>query len=161
MIKFVALTTLLAGSVVSLGLAASSPAGATTPSCSPTQLRPHYEGFQGTAGTFHDIWQLINVGATCQVKGHMSLRNYGSDGRPLASATTFTGTAATVILATNQHASWSFSYTDPGVLNCTPEAATNMTVFVPGASVSEPLLAGRGEKACGGRVQATPLVFGG
>jgi hypothetical protein len=160
-IKYLALTALVAGSVATLGLAGSSAAGASTPTCSSVQLQPHYERTDGTAGTFFDVWQLVNAGGTCQLDGYVTFRNFESDGRPLGSSITPTGTPSLVTLAHGQHASFAFGRQDPSITQCTPEAATNMILWVPGGQTSAPLLAGRGEKACGGQVKATPVKFGG
>jgi hypothetical protein len=79
---------LAAAAAVSLGAGigitvATVPAGATTPACAASQLRPHYDGQQGAAGTLYDLWHFVNVGATCQTIGFVGARNFGSDGRPL------------------------------------------------------------------------------
>src|ERR1035438_7381490 len=76
----VAATGIGAGALVG---ASSSSASAATPLCQASQLVPRYERFNGAAGTFGDIWQLINVGATCHTRGWVGALNFGPDGRPL------------------------------------------------------------------------------
>ena len=142
-----------------IGIAvATEPAGATTPTCYASQLRPHYDGQQGAAGTLYDLWHFVNVGGTCQTIGFVGARHFGSDGRPLPTPVHWVGTKQTVVLAHGQSAHWRFSYSNPSILNCTPEAATNMIVTPPNNTV--PVLAGRGEKSCNGVFTASPLQFG-
>lgn len=142
-----------------IGIAvASVPAGATTPTCTASQLQPHYDGQQGAAGTLADLWHFVNVGGTCQTIGFVGAQNYRSDGRPLPTTVHWVGTKGTVVLANGQSAHWRFSYTNPSILNCTPEAATNMIVTPPNNTVA--VLAGRGEKSCNGVFNASPLQFG-
>jgi hypothetical protein len=136
---------------------ASEPAGASTPVCQASQLAPHYDGMEGAAGTFYDNWHFTNVGNTCETIGFVGAENFGSDGRPLATTVTRAGTKEEVVVGHNQKVSWHFSYTDPGVLGCKPEAATNMIVTPPNNTT--PVLAGRGEKACKGAITASPLVL--
>jgi hypothetical protein len=131
-------------------------AGASTPACQASQLVPHYDGMDGAAGTFYDHWHFTNVGSTCTTIGFVGAENYGSDGRPLVTTVARAGKKAEVLVGHNQKVSWYFSYTDPGVLGCTPEAAANMIVTPPNNTT--PVLAGRGEKACNGAVTASPLV---
>jgi hypothetical protein len=64
-----------------------------------------------------------------------------------------------VTLRHGQHASWVFSYTNPGILGCQPEKAVAMIITPPDNTV--PDLVGRGEPACHGRVNATPVRLGG
>ncbi len=154
LIVAVALTS---GIGVATAAVASEPAGASTPVCQASQLVPHYDGMEGAAGTFYDNWHFTNVGSTCETIGFVGAQNYGSDGRPLATTVTRAGTKAEVFVAHNHKLSWHFSYTDPGVANCTPEAATNMIVTPPNNTT--PVLAGRGEKACNGAITASPLVL--
>jgi hypothetical protein len=52
-----------------------------------------------------------------------------------------------------------FSYTNPGILGCQPEKAVAMIVTPPDNTV--PDLVRRGEPACHGQVNATPVRFGG
>ena len=144
-----------AGSVAAV--AAISPAGASVPACQAAQLQPHYDGPDGAAGTLYDLWHFTNLGRTCQTIGYVGAENFGSDGRPLTTTVTRTGTKATVVVAHNQKMSWHFGYTDPGITGCTPEAATNMIVTPP--NNTSPVLAGRGERACDGAITASPLVL--
>jgi hypothetical protein len=159
-------TRLLAGAAVlatvigaAAAVATTLPASAATPACRASQLRPHYDGSDGTAGGFHDLWHFTNVGATCHTIGFVGAQNFGADGRPLPTTVTRLGSKHTITLRHGQKASWNFSYTDPGVLGCTPEAATNMIVTPPNNTV--PVLAGQGEPACHGAFTATALVFAG
>ena len=154
---------LAAVAAVSLGagigiIVATEPAGATTPTCYARQLQPHYDGQQGAAGTLVDLWHFVNVGGTCQTIGFVGAHNFGSNGLPLPTTVNWVGTTQTVVLAHGQSAHWRFSYTNPSILNCTPEAATNMIVTPPNNTV--PVLAGRGEKSCNGVFTASPLEFG-
>ena len=75
----------------------------------------------------------------------------------VSAAVAWAGTKAEVVVAHDQSVSWSFRYADPGVLGCTPEAATNMIVTPPNNTI--PVITGRGEKACHGAITATPLVL--
>jgi uncharacterized protein DUF4232 len=136
---------------------ASEPAGASTPVCSASQLVPHYDGVDGTAGTLYDNWHFTNVGGSCQTIGYVGAQNFGADGRPLVTTVTRVGVKAAIVVGHDQKAGWSFSYTDPGVLGCSAEAATNMIVTPPNNTL--PVLAGRGEKACNGAIKASPLVL--
>jgi hypothetical protein len=135
-----------------------APASATTPACRAAQLRPHYDGQQGAAGTLYDLWHVTNLGTSCQVKGWVHAQNFRHDGRPLRTVVHRQGTAATVVLGHGQSAHWRFSFTNPSILNCTAEPAVNMIVTMPGDT--HPLLAGRGERSCHGSVDASPLQFG-
>jgi len=139
----------------------ASSAAASIPLCQASQLAPRYERFEGTAGTFYDYWQLIDVGGTCHTQGWVGGLNFGPDGRPLPTTLHRTGGPShPIVLAHGQHVSWSFGYTDPGVINCKPENAVSM-ILTPPDNFS-PVLARRGEPACNGDVKyETPLVLGG
>ena len=154
---------LAAAAAVSLGAGigitvATGQAAATTPTCIASQLQPHYDGQQGAAGTTYDLWHFVNVGGTCQTIGFVGAHNYGSDGRPLPTTVNWVGTKHTVVVGHGQSAHWRFSFVQPSILNCTPEAATNMIVTPPNNTV--PVLASRGEKSCNGVFTASPLEFG-
>jgi hypothetical protein len=155
----VAATGIGAGALVG---ASSSSASAATPLCQASQLVPRYERFNGAAGTFGDIWQLINVGATCHTRGWVGALNFGPDGRPLPTTLHRTaGPSHTIVLAHGQHASWEFRYTAPGLINnCKPENAVSMIITPPDNFL--PVLAQKGERACNGYLKyESPLVFGG
>jgi hypothetical protein len=159
---------LLAGALASAAAVATgvavlgAPASATIPNCSSTGLQVHYEFANGTAGTVYDVWQLTNISsATCHLQGYVTFRNFAPDGRPYGSSIVQQGTPSLVTLAHGQHASFAFGVQDPSITGCTPENAVNMILFIPNVGVTAPILAGRGEKACGGQVKATPLQFGG
>ena len=142
-------------------LVGAGSASAATPLCQASQLVPRYERFEGAAGTFYDRWQLINVGGRCHTRGWVGALNFGPDGRPLPTTLHRTaGPSHTVVLAYGQHASWTFGYTDPGVINCRPENAVSMIITPPDNLL--PVLAHRGERACNGTLKyESPLVFGG
>lgn len=152
-----AAAALMLGAGIGVAVAAG-PAGATTPTCTAAQLRPHFDGQQGAAGTLYDLWHFTNVGASCQTIGFVGGLNFGADGRPLPTTVHWVGTKHTVVLAHGQSAHWRFSYVQPSILNCVPEAATNMIVTPP--NNTSPVLAGRGERSCHGVVNASPLEFG-
>lgn len=160
MIKIVVCGVLVAGTAVAGLTAASASLPPSPPACAAVNLRPAYGGFQGAAGTFQDLWRLRNVGHTnCRLKGYPTVNNYRADGRPLFTSVSHLGAPRTILLAPNQHASFALRYTDPGVLNCTPEPAAMLTIQTPGAA--RPVITQRGEKACGGKLQETPLIHGG
>jgi Protein of unknown function (DUF4232) len=138
----------------------AAPAQATTPLCRSSQLVVTLERSEGAAGTHYDTWRMTNVGKTCRTQGWVGAQNYGADGRPLAtSVLRVNGPASRVILRNGQHASWVFSYTNPGILGCRPEKAVAMTVTPPDNTT--PDLVRPGEPACHGTVNATPVRFGG
>jgi hypothetical protein len=141
--------------------AATATAAATAPLCQASQMTPRFERTLGAAGTFYDYWQLTNVGGSCQTQGWVGGLNFGPDGRPLPTTLHRTnGPSHPLVVAHGQHVSWYFGYTDPGVLNCTPENAVAM-ILTPPDNFS-PVLAGRGERACNGDLKAeSPLVLGG
>jgi uncharacterized protein DUF4232 len=154
---------LAAAAAVSIGVGisvavAATPVGATTPTCRASQLRPHFDGQTGAAGTTYDLWHFVNVGSTCQTIGFVGALNFGSDGRPLPTTVHWVGTKHTVVLGHGQSAHWRFSFLQPSILNCAPEAATNMIVTPP--NNTSPVLAGRGEKSCHGVFNTSPLEFG-
>jgi hypothetical protein len=160
------LTLIVAAGIAATGIGAGALVGAgsasaATPLCQASQLVPHFERFDGAAGTFGDVWQLINVGATCHTQGWVGALNFGPDGRPLPTTLHRTaGPSHPVVLAHGQHASWEFAYTDPGVINCKPENAVSMIIYPPGNLL--PVLAAKGERACNGNLKyESPLVFGG
>ena len=142
---------------VTVGVVAS-PAGATTPTCKASQLRPVYDGSQGAAGTTYHLWHFVNFGNTCQTIGFVGAQNFGSDGRQLPTTVHRVGTQHTVVLSHGQSAHWRFWFVQPSILNCVPEAATNMILTPPNNTT--PVLAGRGEKSCHGGFNGSPLQFG-
>ena len=156
---------LAAAAVVGISAAvagAPTSAGALTPApkpaCRASQLRPHFDGQQGAAGTLFDRWHVTNVGATCQTIGFAGALNFGADGRPLPTTVHRIGLKHTVVLAHNKSAHWWFYFTNPGILACTPQAAVNMIITAPGNT--SPLLAGRGERSCRGVFNASALEPG-
>lgn len=154
-------TLLATGTLIAGTFVAAPPVSAATPLCQAAQLVPRYERSEGAAGTFYDTWQLINVGHACHTRGWVGALNFGSDGRPLPTVLhRAAGPSHTIVLAHGQHASWSFGYTDPGIINCTPENAVAMIITPP--DNASPVLVHRGERACNGNIKyASPLVFGG
>src|SRR5262249_26789600 len=68
------------------------------------------------------------------------------------------GTKHTVVVGHGQSAHWRFSFLQPSILNCTPQAATNMIVTPPNNTL--PVLAGRGEKSCNSVFSTSPPEFG-
>jgi hypothetical protein len=138
--------------------AVAAPAGATTPTCRSTQLRPHFDGQTGAAGTTYDLWHFTNIASTCQTIGFVGAQNFASDGRPAPTTVHWIGAKHTVVLGHGQSAHWRFSYVQPSILNCAPEAATNMIVTPPNNVA--PILVGRGEKSCHGVFNASALEFG-
>jgi Protein of unknown function (DUF4232) len=140
--------------------AAPESAGALTPTptCQGSQLKPHFDGQQGAAGTLYDLWHVSNVGATCHTIGFVGALNFGADGRPLPTTVDWIGAKHTVVLGHNQSAHWRFYFTNPGILGCAPEAAVNMIVTPPNTTF--PVLAGRGERSCHGVFNASALGFG-
>lgn len=158
--KLIAAASLLA--VVGAGIGTSTAqAHSVTPLCQASQLVPHFEGSEGAAGTFYDTWQLINVGGRCHTQGWVGASNFGPDGRPLpTSLHRVRAPSHAVVLAHGQHASWTFGYPDPAVINCKPEKVVSM-IITPPDNVS-PVLAHRGVPACNGKITyESPLVFGG
>jgi hypothetical protein len=129
-----------------------------TPTCQASQLRPHFNGQQGAAGTHFDLWRITNVGATCQTIGFVGALNFGADGRPLPTTVNWIGAKHTVVLGHNKSAHWRFYFTNPQILGCVPEAAANMIVTPPGNT--SPVLAGRGERSCHGVFKASALELG-
>ena len=152
----IAVTGIGAGALVGAGSASGA-----TPLCQASQLVPSFERSEGAAGTFYDTWQLINVGGRCHTRGWVGALNFGPDGRPLPTSLHRTaGPSHTVVLAHGKHASWTFGYTDPGVLNCKPQNAVSMIITPPDSRL--PVLAHRGERACKGILKyESPLVLGG
>ncbi len=161
MIKIVVCAALAASGAVVVGLsAADATTTATTPTCAPARLVPVFGGRQGAAGTLQDTWRLRNVASSsCHLSGYPVVHNYRADGRPLPTSVTHLGTPHTVLLAPGQHASFALRFTDPGILNCTPEPAAMLTIRAPGTAL--PVITRRGERACGGKLRETPLVHGG
>jgi hypothetical protein len=139
--------------------AAAAPAAAPPPPCQASQLQPHFDGQQGAAGTLFDLWHFVNRGGTCQTVGFVGALNYGSDGRPLPTTVHWVGTKHTIVLAHGQQARWRFSFQNPSISGCAPQAAVNMIVTPP--NNTSPVLAGRGERSCNGVFDASPLEFGG
>jgi hypothetical protein len=152
----IAATGIGAGALVGAGSASAAP-----PLCQASQLMPRFERSEGAAGTIYDTWQLINVGGRCHTQGWVGALNFGPDGRPLpTSLHRAAGPSHTVVLAHGQHASWTFGYTDPGIINCRPENAVSMIITPPDNLL--PVLARRGEQACNGNLKyESPLVLGG
>lgn len=140
--------------------AAPQSAGALplTPTCATSQLRPHFDGEMGAAGTIFDHWRVTNVGITCHTIGFAGALNFGADGRPLPTTVHWVGAKHTVVLGHNKSANWWFYFTNPSILACAPEAATNMIVTPP--NNTSPLLAGRGERSCHGVFNASALALG-
>lgn len=152
--------------VVGLGGAAAgvvpfaAPAQAATPLCRSSQLVLTLERSEGAAGTHYDTWRMTNVGGTCRTQGWVGAQNYGADGRPLATSVhRVSGPSARVTLRHGQHASWVFSYVNPGIIGCRPEKAVAMIITPPDNTT--PDLVRPGEPACHGNVNATPVRFGG
>jgi Protein of unknown function (DUF4232) len=160
MIKRIGSVVLVLGATAAGLTQVSASSAATTPNCTSARLRPVFGGSQGAAGTIGDTWRLVNVGTiTCYLSGYPAVHNYRSDGRPLPTSVTHTGTPSTVTLTPGQHASFVLLYTNPGILNCTPEPAAMLTIRAPGTAL--PDIGARGEKACAGKLRETPLVHGG
>jgi Protein of unknown function (DUF4232) len=154
---------LAAMAVAGIGVAVATvpeSAGALTPTpfCQASQLRPHFDGQQGAAGTLYGLWHVANVGATCHTTGFIGALNFGADGRPLPTTVHWIGAKHTVVLGHNQSAHWRFYFTNPGILGCAPEAAVNMIITPPDNIL--PVLAGRGERSCHGVFNACALEFG-
>jgi Protein of unknown function (DUF4232) len=146
-----------AAAVVAVAVVPAS-AGPLTPTCKASQLRPHFHGQQGAAGTLADLWSVTNVGATCHTMGFLGALNFGADGRPLPTTVHWIGAKNTVVLGHNKSAHWRFYFPNPGILNCVPEAAANMIVTPP--DNTSPILTGRGERSCHGVFNASALEFG-
>jgi hypothetical protein len=161
MIKIAVAGALAAGALAAgLTAASATTTTATTPTCVSAHLRPVFGGSQGAAGTIGDTWRLRNVGSTtCQMSGYPVVHNYRADGRPLRTTVTHIGSAHAVVLTPGQHASFNLLYTNPGILNCQPQPAAQMTIRTPGAAL--PVITGRGERACKGNLRETPLIHGG
>jgi hypothetical protein len=141
-------------------VAGGASSAALVADCQARNLRPVFAGTDGTAGTLHDKWRLFNVGSTtCRVSGFPVVHNYRRDGRPLPTSTTHSGTSSPVTLTPGQHASFFLSYPEPGNIGCTPAPAARMTIQT--VTTQLPLIAGRGEKSCHGRLDETALVHGG
>jgi hypothetical protein len=139
---------------------AAGPANASVPACQASQLEPHYAGRDGTAGTFHDSWHVLNLLGTCQLSGWVSVQNFTPQGNPMPMRLhQVGGPAHAVDIRNGQHATFTISFTDPGVTGCTPEHPINMTIALPGNHGE--LLAGRGEAACSGSLRITPFTRGG
>jgi hypothetical protein len=161
MLRIATLVLLTAAASTATVAVLAGPASAHVPTCQASQLVPHYAGRDGTAGTFHDEWRLQNFGATCQLRGWVSVQNFGAQGIPMPMRTHHSAGPATAIdLRTNQHASFTLSYADPGISGCTPEHPSDMTIRLPGTA-GEVLAEGRGASACSGRVDISPMVRGG
>jgi hypothetical protein len=160
MLRSVAIAVLAATAGTVALTVAAGPASAHVPSCQASQLMPSYAGRDGTAGTFHDEWRLVNVGATCQLHGWVSVQNFGQQGIPMPMREHDAGGPAGLVdIRNGQHASFSLSYADPGISGCTPEHPSNMTIRLPGSAGE--VLASRGAAACSGRVAISPMVRGG
>jgi hypothetical protein len=160
MIKLIAAGTALVGASVGIVVASETSSAALAATCHSRVLRPVFAGTDGTAGTLHDHWELVNVGtATCSVSGFPTVHNYRADGRPLPTSTTHSGSPTTVTLHPGEHASFFLSYPEPGNVGCTPQPAARMTIQ-PGTT-ELPLITNRGEKSCHGHLDETPLVHGG
>jgi hypothetical protein len=161
MIKFIAAVTAVAAATTLVVIEGPTASGATLVSvCKSRLLKPVFGGTDGAAGTLHDKWRVVNKDvASCSVSGFPTVTNYRADGRPLPTAVTQTGKFGVVVLAPGQHASFVLSYPDPGIAGCTPQPAARMTIFVTGTQL--PLIASRGERACPGTLQESPLVHGG
>jgi hypothetical protein len=158
-LKMLAAVVGLGGAAVG-ALPLAAPAQAATPLCNSSQLVIKLEHSEGAAGTHYDTWRMTNVGSTCRMQGWVGAQNYGADGRPLEThVRRVNGPSSRVTLGRGQHASWVFSYTNPGILGCQPEKAVAMIITPPDNTV--PDLVGRGEPACHGRVNATPVRLGG
>jgi hypothetical protein len=163
MIKFIAAATAAAAAAAVTLVVVEGPtaSGATLVAiCKSRFLKPVFGGTDGTAGTLHDKWRIVNKdSASCSVSGYPTVTNYRADGRPLPTAVTQTGKFGAIVLAPGQHASFVLSYPDPGIAGCTPQHPARMTIFVTGTQL--PLIASRGERACPGSLQESPLVHGG
>jgi hypothetical protein len=144
---------------LTIGVTATAAPASAPPPCQASQLQPHFDGQQGAAGTLFDLWHFVNLGGTCQTVGFVGALNYGSDGRPLPTTVHWVGTKHTIVLAPGQQARWRFSFQNPSITGCAPEAAVNMIVTPP--NNTSPVLAGRGERSCNGVFDASPLEFGG
>lgn len=161
MIKLVAgISAVLAAGTAGVVVAGNASSAALVATCHSRNLRPVFGGTEGTAGTLHDHWRLVNVGASpCSVAGFPGVHNYRADGRPLPTTASHSGTPSPVTLQPGQHASFILSFPEPGNLNCTPQPAARMTIEpVLGDPV---LIARRGERSCHGQLDETPLVHGG
>lgn len=161
MIKLIAgVTAVASAATVGIVVASNASSAALVASCKARYLRPVFAGSQGAAGSVYDKWRLFNVGSsTCGVGGFPVVHNYRSDGRPLPTSTTQSGSGGSVILNPGQHASFILSFPNPGIAGCTAQPAARMTIQT---ALSElPLITGRGEKSCHGDLNETPLVHGG
>jgi hypothetical protein len=154
----VAVATAAATAGLTIGVTAVAAPASAPPPCQASQLQPHFDGQQGAAGTLFDLWHFVNLGGTCQTVGFVGALNYGSDGRPLPTTVHWVGTKHTIVLARGQQARWRFSFQNPSITGCAPEAAVNMIVTPP--NNTSPVLAGRGERSCNGVFDASPLEFG-
>lgn len=161
MIKLIAgLTAAATAATVGIVVASDASSAALVAPCKSRNLRPVFGGTDGTAGTLHDKWKLVNVAATsCGVSGFPIVRNYRSDGRPLPTPTTHFGSSSPVTLAPGQHASFFLSYPQPGNVGCTPQPAARMTIQTDASQ--PPVITDRGERSCRGDLQETALVHGG
>jgi Protein of unknown function (DUF4232) len=161
MIKLIAGTSaVLAAAAFAVVMGTEASSAALVATCHSRNLRPVFGGREGTAGTLHDHWRLVNVGTSqCSVTGFPTVHNYRADGRPLPTSVTQSGTPGPVTLQPGQHASFILSYPEPGNLGCTPQPAARMTIQ---PSISElVLITNRGERSCHGQLDETPLVHGG
>ena len=161
MIKLIAAATAVATAATLIAIEMPIADGAKLVGvCKSRLLKPVFGGTDGTAGTIHDKWRIVNKDTVgCSVSGFPTVTNYRTDGRPLLTPVTHNGKAGNVILEPGQHASFVLSYPDPGVAGCTPQHPARMTILVPPTSL--PLIASRGERACLGTLQESPLVHGG
>jgi hypothetical protein len=161
MIKLIAgIAAVASAATVGVVIASDASSAALVASCKSRNLRPVFAGRDGAAGTLHDKWRLVNVGtSTCGVSGYPTVHNYRSDGRPLPTSTSHSGSPSSVTLDPGQHASFILSFPDPGILNCTPSPAAMMTIQT--LPTELPLITSRGERACHGELDETPLVHGG
>jgi hypothetical protein len=161
MIKLIAgITAVAAATTVGIVVASESSSAGTLIGCQSRNLRPVFGGTDGTAGTLHDKWRLVNMGsATCTLTGFPIVHNYRFDGRPLPTSTTQQGKGGIVTLTAGQHASFTLSYPQPGNIGCTPEHAVRLTIQTDVAQL--PLITDRGERSCHGQLTETPLVHGG
>lgn len=141
-------------------LAVASCTPPPSPTCATSQLIARFESGQGAAGDHYETWQLINVGGTCQLRGWVNAVNLDAKHRPLPTTLDqLGGPPATIRLSTGQHASWTFHYLNPLILNCHPEPAVAMLITPPGNTKS--ILLSMGEQACEGSFDVHPLVAGG
>jgi hypothetical protein len=161
MIKLIAAATAVASAATLIAIEMPTASGAKLVGvCKSRMLKPVFGGTDGTAGTLHDKWRIVNKDSVaCSVSGFPTVTNYRLDGRPLLTPVTQSGKAGTVILESGQHASFVLSFPDPGVAGCTPQHPARMTILVP--STPLPLITSRGERACAGSLQESPLVHGG